>query len=60
MRKLTNMTSKIFGILVIFENELTYTRTLNDKIYKKTYLGNKMILYITFTEKFLKPVTSVS
>ena len=57
MGKLRNMTSKIFGILVIFENGLTYTRTLNDEIYKNTYLGYKMIMYIRSTEKFLKPVT---
>ena len=57
MGKLRNMTSKIFGILVIFENEMTYIRTLNDKIHKNTYLGYKIILYITLHEKFLKPVT---
>ena len=57
MGKLRNMTSKIFGILVIFENEMTYIRTLNDKIHKNTYLGSKIILYITLHEKFLNPVT---
>ena len=34
--KFRNIMCKIFGILVIFDNEMTYKSTLNEEIYKNT------------------------